>query len=73
MAPAASGFIAERHVNTLYAYMATQNRFAGINPNCSVLRPMMQRMMLLTPVTIQPCHIRRPIMSVDTMVRTQER
>jgi len=53
--------------------MATQKRFAGIRPNCAVLKPMMQRMMLLRPVTTHPCHIRLPINRVEMMVKTQER
>jgi hypothetical protein len=69
----ASGFRVERHANTLYPYIAIQKRFAGINPNCSVLRPMTQRMRLFTPVTTHPCHMRRPIKTVEAMVRIQER
>lgn len=73
MPPVAVGFMPERHANTLYAYMAMQKRFAGTSPNCAVLTPIMQRMTLFTPVTTQPCHIWRPIMTVDATVRTQER
>jgi hypothetical protein len=53
--------------------MARQKRFAGTRPNWWVLMPITQRMTLFTPVTTHPCHMRRPINTVDTIVRTQER
>jgi hypothetical protein len=49
-----------------------QKKFAGINPVCAVLSPIRQMITLFAPATIQPCHNRRPIRTVDTMVRTHE-
>jgi hypothetical protein len=53
--------------------MPRQKRFAGTNPNCAVRTLITQIMRLLTEATIQPCHRRRPIISVEVTVRMQER
>lgn len=49
-----------------------QKRFAGMNPICAVRSPITQMRALLTPATIQPCHIRRPIKIVERIVKKQE-
>ncbi|HKV93803.1 MAG TPA: hypothetical protein VJW20_14750 [Candidatus Angelobacter sp.] len=50
-----------------------QNRLAGIKPVCAVRIPITLMIKLLTPATIQPCHFRRPINTVDAMVNKQEK
>jgi len=50
-----------------------QKRFAGMKPVWAVRIPMTQMTMLLMPATIQPCHLRRPISTVETIVNKQEK
>jgi hypothetical protein len=57
----------------LNAYTQTQNRFAGINPNCEVRTPMMQTTKLLTIEIRSPVHDFRPTRIVAKMVRKHER
>jgi hypothetical protein len=52
--------------------MAMQKRFAGINPVCVVRTAIVQIIALLTPATIQPCHILRPTITVEAIVNKQE-
>jgi len=46
---------------------------AGTKPHCPVRNPMAQRITLFTAATTQPCHIRRPTMTVEAIVSRQER
>ena len=49
-----------------------QNRFAGMNPNWAVRRPIKQIIALFAPAIIQPCHNFLPTMRVERMVSAQE-
>jgi hypothetical protein len=45
---------------------------AGMNPDCPVLNPIAQMMTLFVPATIHPDHLRRPIKTVERIVRKHE-
>src|ERR1700726_3970869 len=62
-----------RHVRRLMALITMQNTLAGMKPSWSVLKPMMQTSMLLTPASAQPSQHRRPTRIVDEMVRMQDK
>src|SRR5437588_2359183 len=62
-----------RHARMLMALITMQNTLAGMKPNWSVLKPMMQTRTLLTPANAQPSQHRRPTRIVDATVSTQER
>jgi hypothetical protein len=55
------------------ALITMQNTLAGMKPSWSVLKPMMQTSMLLTPTSAQPSQHRRPTRIVDEMVRMQDK
>jgi hypothetical protein len=44
-----------------------------MNPVCAVRTPITQMIALFAAATTQPCHFRRPIMTVDTMVSTHDK
>ncbi len=50
-----------------------QNTFAGTKPHCPVWMPMAEMMTLLAPATSQPCHIRRPTITVEAIVSRHDR
>jgi hypothetical protein len=56
----------------LYAYSATQNTLAGMNPNCDVLTAISQIKMLLIPAMSHPCQRFWPKRIAALIVNTQE-
>lgn len=50
-----------------------QNKFAGINPDCSVRNPMTHISTLFAAQTTQPSQRRRPTRIVERTVSTQDR
>lgn len=52
--------------------MARQNTLAGTKPHWPVLNPIMQMITLFAAATSQPCHMRRPMSSVEAIVSRQE-
>lgn len=61
------------HERMLNAYTPIQNRFAGINPNCLVFKPITQIIALFIPATASPVHRFRPTRTVDSTVRQQDK
>ena len=62
-----------RQVRRLIALITMQNRLAGMKPSWSVLKPMMQTSMQLTPASAHPSQHRRPTRIVDEIVRMQDK
>jgi hypothetical protein len=55
------------------ALTTMQNRFAGINPDCSVRSPMTHISTLLAAQITQPSQRRRPTKMVERTVSTQDK
>ena len=62
-----------RQARRLIALITMQNTLAGMNPSCSVRRPITQMSTLLTPARAQPSQHRRPTRTVDATVKTQDK
>ena len=62
-----------RQLQRLFAYSAMHSTFAGMNPNCAVLAPMMHTTTLFAPAITQPCHRLFPMSTVAKTVSMQER
>jgi hypothetical protein len=62
-----------RQARRLIALITIQNKLAGINPSCSVLRPIRQMSTLFTPAKAQPSQHRRPTRIVDAIVNMQDK
>jgi hypothetical protein len=50
-----------------------QNRLAGTKPIWAVRQPITPMITLLAAATIQPCHLRRPISTVEATVSKQDK
>jgi hypothetical protein len=55
------------------ALITMQNTLPGMKPSWSVLKPMMQTSMQLTPASAHPSQHRRPTRMVDEMVSMQDK
>jgi hypothetical protein len=55
------------------ALTTMQKILAGMNPSCSVRKPITHMMTLFTPANAQPSQHRRPTKMVEATVNTQER
>lgn len=55
------------------ALTTMQNKFAGINPDCSVRKPITHISTLLAAQSTQPSQRRRPTRIVEATVKTQDK